>query len=86
MGPLTVTVPELPGPVGGGARAFDLVVGHADPAGSCDVVITDSAGTDWFDDTIVGSGRAAVWWSGTATGLHIDTACSWSLRVGIYAG
>ena len=73
-------------PQTGGMRGITLTIGHPDPAGSCDVRVTDDVGEILLDDTIVGWGNPGAWWPGEGGHLTIDTECSWSLRVNISVG
>lgn len=87
VGPATTSeVPTLPVPPTGGMRGLTLTIGHADPAGSCDVRVTDEVGEVLLDETVVGWGNPGAWWPGDGGRLRIDSECAWSLRVGIFAG
>jgi len=87
VGPATTSeVPTLPVPATGGMRGLTLTIGHPDPAGSCDVRVTDDTGEILLAQTIVGWGNPGAGWPGEGGRLRIDTECSWSLSVGIFVG
>jgi hypothetical protein len=81
VGPATTSqIPPLLGP---GERGFHVWIAHQDPAGACDLTVTDNTGAVLLETSLIGWSRGYLGdnWPGDADRLHIDTDCSWSLLV-----